>query len=158
MIGEWCQISGGIEDGEKAWEAAPRDVKEETGLNCDRLYSADICEQFYEVGRDAISMLPVFVGFVDAGAAVVINGEHSEFRWVSFEEALRMVYRPELAAVAPYIRLWRNRFPVPAGPCTTCRQARIVRAITVRVVPATPLPGNAEASVTIRLGTSQHRL
>ncbi|MDP9812354.1 dATP pyrophosphohydrolase [Rhizobium tibeticum] len=89
LIGEWCQIAGGIEDGEKAWEAALREVKEETGLNCDRLYSADICEQFYEVDRDAIRMLSVFVGFVDAGATVVINDEHSEFRWVSFEEALR---------------------------------------------------------------------
>jgi dihydroneopterin triphosphate diphosphatase len=36
-------------------------------------------------------MLPVFVGFVDTDAAVVINHEHSEFRWVSFEAALAMV-------------------------------------------------------------------
>lgn len=91
LIGEWCQIAGGIEAGEKAWEAALREVREETGLACDRLYSADICEQFYEADRDAISMLPVFVGFVDAGAAVTINHEHSEFRWVSFAEALTMV-------------------------------------------------------------------
>lgn len=91
LIGEWCQIAGGIEDGEKAWEAALREVSEETGLSCDRLYSADICEQFYEADRNAISMLPVFVGFVDAEAAVVINDEHSEFRWLPFETALGMV-------------------------------------------------------------------
>lgn len=91
LVGEWCQIAGGIEDGEKAWEAALREVQEETGLICDRLYSADICEQFYEADRDAISLLPVFVGFVDADAAVMINPEHSEFRWVSFEAALAMV-------------------------------------------------------------------
>ena len=66
-------------------------VREETGLTCGRLYSADICEQFYEADRDAISMLPVFVGFVDADAAVMINHEHSEFRWVSFAAALAMV-------------------------------------------------------------------
>lgn len=91
LVGEWCQIAGGIEDGEKAWEAALREVQEETGLTCDRLYSADICEQFYEADRDAISMLPVFVGFVEANAAVTINHEHSEFRWVSFEAAAAMV-------------------------------------------------------------------
>ncbi len=91
LVGEWCQIAGGIEEGEKAWEAALREVKEETGLTCDRLYSADICEQFYEADRDAISMLPVFVGFVDAGAKAVINDEHSEFCWVSLEAAVNMV-------------------------------------------------------------------
>lgn len=91
LVGEWCQIAGGIEDGEKAWEAALREAREETGLICDRLYSADICEQFYEADRDAIAMLPVFVGFVNVDAAVVINDEHSEFRWVSFKTALEMV-------------------------------------------------------------------
>lgn len=85
------QIAGAIEKGEKAWEAALREVLEETNLNCDRLYSADICEQFYEADRDSISMLPVFVGFVDADAAVVVNHEHSEFQWVSFNVALGMV-------------------------------------------------------------------
>ncbi|WP_019962650.1 NUDIX hydrolase [Pannonibacter phragmitetus] len=91
LIGEWCQIAGSIEEGEKAWEAALREVREETGLACEKLYSADICEQFYEADRDAISILPVFVGLVDAGATVTLNHEHSEFRWVSFEAALTMV-------------------------------------------------------------------
>jgi dATP pyrophosphohydrolase len=91
LVGEWCQIAGGIEEGETAWQAALREVQEETGLACDRLYSADICEQFYEIDRDAISILPVFVGFVDARAGVVLNREHSEFRWVSFEIARSMV-------------------------------------------------------------------
>ncbi|NTG50483.1 NUDIX domain-containing protein [Agrobacterium rhizogenes] len=91
LVGEWCQIAGGIEEGEKAWEAALREVWEETGIKCSRLYSADICEQFYESDRDAISMLPVFVGFVEANSAITINHEHSEFRWGSFETALNMV-------------------------------------------------------------------
>jgi dATP pyrophosphohydrolase len=75
----------------KAWEAALREVHEETNLTCERLYSADICAQFYEADRDAISILPVFFGFVDADATVLINHEHSECRWVSFETALGMV-------------------------------------------------------------------
>lgn len=91
LVGEWCQIAGGIEEGEKAWETALREVMEETGLTCDRLYSADICEQFYEPDREAISILPVFVGFVDPAAEVVLNDEHSEFRWVSFDVARGMV-------------------------------------------------------------------
>lgn len=91
LAGEWCQIVGGIENGEKAWETALREVLEETGLTCRKLYSADICEQFYEADRNAISMLPVFVGIVDPESGVVLNEEHSAFRWVSFADALTMV-------------------------------------------------------------------
>lgn len=91
LVGEWCQIAGGIEDGEKAWQTALREVKEETGLSCTRLYSADICEQFYEADRDAITLAPVFVGYVDATAEVVLNEEHSEFCWTSFSNAVDMV-------------------------------------------------------------------
>ncbi|UHS57217.1 NUDIX hydrolase [Agrobacterium vaccinii] len=103
LVGEWCQIAGGIEDGETAWQTALREVKEETGLVCQHLYSADICEQFYEADRNAISMLPVFVGFVDAAADVTINEEHSEFRWVSFTKALTMVPFPQQRRVLRHI-------------------------------------------------------
>ncbi|WP_313616503.1 NUDIX hydrolase, partial [Agrobacterium sp.] len=91
LVGEWCQIAGGIEEDEKAWQTALREVKEETGLSCARLYSADICEQFYEADRDAITLAPVFVGYVDAEAQVVLNEEHSEFCWTSFSNAMDMV-------------------------------------------------------------------
>ncbi|WCK01490.1 NUDIX hydrolase [Agrobacterium tumefaciens] len=91
LVGEWCQIVGSIENGEKAWETALREVFEETGLTCRKLYSADICEQFYEADRNSIGMLPVFVGVVDSDSNVVLNEEHSAFCWVSFEDALTMV-------------------------------------------------------------------
>jgi dATP pyrophosphohydrolase len=91
LAGEWCQIAGAIEAGETAWQAALREVHEETGLRPVAFYSADICEQFYEADRNAISLLPVFVGFVRPGDDVRLNAEHSEFRWVTFDDALRMV-------------------------------------------------------------------
>ena len=88
---EWCQVAGGIEDGETAWQTAVRELFEETGLKPNALYSDDICEQFYEPDRDAITMAPVFVAFVDASATVVLNHKHSDYRWVSFQEAIEMV-------------------------------------------------------------------
>lgn len=91
LVGEWCQIAGSIEEGETAWQAALRELKEETGLTPLDLYSADICEQFYEADRDAITMAPVFVASIDRDAEVVLNEEHSEYRWVSFVEAIDMV-------------------------------------------------------------------
>ena len=91
LVGEWCQVAGSIEEGETAWQAAKRELKEETNLQPDALYSADICEQFYEPDRDSITVAPVFVAFVDPVAEVTLNYEHSEYRWVSFKEAREMV-------------------------------------------------------------------
>lgn len=91
LIGEWCQVAGSIEDGETAWQTALRELDEETGLRPNALYSADICEKFYEADRDAITIAPVFIAFIDNSAAITLNHEHSEYRWVSFGEAIEMV-------------------------------------------------------------------
>ena len=84
----WAGVSGKIEAGEKAWQAVLREIKEETGLTPEKLYSADICEQFYEVDKDSIWIAPVFVAYVSDNAVVIINEEHSEFGWFTFEEAM----------------------------------------------------------------------
>jgi len=91
LIGEWCQVAGSIEEGETAWQTALRELDEETGLQPRALYSADTCEQFYEADRDAITIAPVFVAFIDSSATVTLNHEHSAYQWVSFEEAIEMV-------------------------------------------------------------------
>ncbi|WDZ77511.1 NUDIX domain-containing protein [Ensifer adhaerens] len=91
LAGTWCQVAGAIEANETAWQAGLREAHEETGLRLERFYSADICEQFYEADRNSISLLPVFVGYAPPDASVQLNAEHSEFRWVGFDEALRMV-------------------------------------------------------------------
>ncbi|MDP0929528.1 NUDIX domain-containing protein [Paracoccus onubensis] len=91
LVGEWCQVAGGIEEGETAWQTALRELEEETGLKPISLYSADTCEQFYEARRDSITIAPVFVGFIDSASKVVLNHEHSDYCWVSFDEAVEMV-------------------------------------------------------------------
>ena len=91
LAGEWCQIAGSIEDGETAWQAALRELDEETGLRPAEFYSADTCEQFYEPDRDRSTIAPVFVAFVDRAAKVTLNREHSDHRWVGFDEAVEMV-------------------------------------------------------------------
>lgn len=91
LAGTWCQVAGAIEAEETAWQAALRELYEETGLRPQSLYSADICEQFYEAHRDAISILPVFVAFIHPTAQVLLNHEHSDAQWVSFDAAYEMV-------------------------------------------------------------------
>jgi dihydroneopterin triphosphate diphosphatase len=92
--GQWCQVAGGIESEETAWQAAVREILEETALVPERLYSADLIENFYEVGKDAVWVAPVFVAFVKAAATVIINHEHTEYRWVSVRTANAMLPFP----------------------------------------------------------------
>jgi dATP pyrophosphohydrolase len=92
--GQWCQVSGGIEQGETAWQAALREIQEETGLVPKELFSADVLEQFYEIDKDAVWIAPVFVAFVSNSVEVTLNDENSEFKWVSFAEAKTMLPFP----------------------------------------------------------------
>ncbi len=91
LTGEWCQVAGGVEPGETAWQAALREAEEETGLCLTDLYSADICEQFYEADRDAITLTPVFVAFASTDCTVQLNDEHDDFRWLSLSEAATLL-------------------------------------------------------------------
>lgn len=87
LAGTWCQVAGKIENGELAWQTALREVREETGLTPDAFYSGDFCERFYEADRNCISIFPVFVGYVEKDAQVVLNAEHRQFAWMSFDDA-----------------------------------------------------------------------
>ena len=91
LAGEWSQISGRMEDHEKAWETALRELKEETGLEAQRFYSSDICETYYGATQIVINFAPVFVAYVSETADVTLNFEHSAYRWVRFEDAVEMV-------------------------------------------------------------------
>ncbi len=88
LDGEWCQVAGRIEEGEKAWQTALRELKEEANLVPKSFYSADICEQFYSHFADAILTIPVFVALVHSTDEVRLNEEHSEYRWMSRSEAM----------------------------------------------------------------------
>ncbi len=91
LRGCWTYVAGSIEAGESAPEAILREIREETGLAVERLYSTDFCEQFYHRDLECISVVPAFVARVAAGAQVTLNREHSAFRWVTFQEAREML-------------------------------------------------------------------
>ena len=86
--GSWQMVSGGIEKGEKGWETAIREIKEETGLTPKKFYSSNIVETVYLADKNCISMVPVFLAFVDLDCEVVLNVyEHDEYKWVTVDEA-----------------------------------------------------------------------
>ena len=62
----WQGVAGKIEKGEKAWEAAVRELKEETGLDPARIFVADHVSRFYETHGDRLNLVPVFGIEVDS--------------------------------------------------------------------------------------------
>ena len=87
LEGSWQQISGLIQAGETSWQAALREIREETGLVPSQFYSANQTEVFYEVRQNCINVVPVFVGFVDDDVDIVLSAEHSDYRWVDARDA-----------------------------------------------------------------------
>jgi dATP pyrophosphohydrolase len=86
--GTWQMVSGHLEAGEKAYECAARELLEETGLLPLHFYQASYVNRFYLAASDEIVLSPVFAAHMAADAQVELSGEHTDFAWVSYEEAL----------------------------------------------------------------------
>ena len=82
----WQGVAGKIEAGEAAWEAAMRELKEETGFEPVRIFVAAHVSKFYEAHGDWVNMVPVF-GIEVEDEEVKLSGEHCEFKWVDFNTA-----------------------------------------------------------------------
>ena len=82
----WQGVAGKIEAGEAAWEAAIRELKEETGFEPVRIFVADHVSKFYEAHGDWVNLVPVFGIEVDE-EEVILSDEHCEFKWVDFNTA-----------------------------------------------------------------------
>jgi len=82
----WQGIAGKIEKNEKSWQAAIRELKEETGLNPRKIFIADHVSKFYEAHQDRINFVPVF-GIEVNNEKVTLSNEHCDYKWVDFETA-----------------------------------------------------------------------
>ncbi len=92
--GLWQIVSGGIERGEKAYEAAARETYEETGMVPKKLYNTPLTNTFYFFSDDSVNVSPVFAVEVDPGIAVKLSVEHKEFRWLEKEDAISLLVWP----------------------------------------------------------------
>jgi dihydroneopterin triphosphate diphosphatase len=89
--GMWQMVTGSINKNEKAFQTAMREIKEETGLTPVQLWAAPLTDSFYNPEKDFINMIPVFAALVDFNAKVILSEEHSDFMWVSKEDAQRVL-------------------------------------------------------------------
>lgn len=80
--GAWSTVRGGMKEGEKAWEAALRELREETGVEPGEFYQLDTVDIFYLHGGDTLWHCPGFCAVVGADVKITLNAEHDAFRWI----------------------------------------------------------------------------
>ncbi|HEV7991589.1 MAG TPA: NUDIX domain-containing protein [Gemmatimonadaceae bacterium] len=109
----WETVHGRIEPGERPEDAAVREVREETGLECDRLYNVTV-QPFYLHKTATVELSVVFAAFVNRDRAVVLGEEHMDHEWLTPARALeRFVWPRERAGLREVMQLLRGG---DAGP------------------------------------------
>lgn len=104
LHGVWSYVAGHIEAGEKGWQAALRELHEETALVPQGVWATSFCETFYLTVADAVEIVPAFVARVAEDAAPVLSDEHSAMRWVTLEEAAELVPFGSQRELVAYVR------------------------------------------------------
>jgi len=84
--GSWEAIHGHISEGEKPEDAALRELREETGLEAERLYNVTV-SAFYLHHEQTVELAIAFAAVVSGSAVVTPGPEHTEFEWLTFSAA-----------------------------------------------------------------------
>jgi len=87
--GIWQCVTGKMEVGEKPFQAALREVKEETSLDIAKLWTVDRVNYFYEAEFDRMNMIPVF-GCNVRSQNIVLSDEHCDYRWCTIDKAIEL--------------------------------------------------------------------
>ena len=92
--GVWQLVTGSVHEGERAVDAAKREVVEETGMNVARFWVVPLVNSFYVPVNDTVHMSPIFAAEVDPASIVRLSHEHQELRWCSLVDAYETLVWP----------------------------------------------------------------
>lgn len=90
----WQTVTGKIEEGETALQAAVREVGEETNLKIQKIWTLPYIATFFNHKKDHFSAAPVFGFLVDFQKNVDISDEHRGYEWLPLEIAMNKVVLP----------------------------------------------------------------
>lgn len=93
--GQWRMIGGKIEEGETAWKAGLRELKEETAAVPDLYWAMPSLNHFYNHRSDEIELIPAFAARLASHTEIILNEEHTEYKWVESREVDSFVVWPE---------------------------------------------------------------
>ena len=92
--GMWQLVTGSMQEGEHAVQAAQREFKEETGLTALRFWVVPFVNSFYVATNDTIHNSPFFAVEVDSKDQLRLSHEHQDYAWCALEDADKQLVWP----------------------------------------------------------------
>ena len=92
--GTWQMITASVEKGESTKQTAARELLEETGMKASKFFSVPHVNTFYFDINDSVCLSPVFLAYVNT-EDVKISDEHTEYKWVTYSEAVELIHWPD---------------------------------------------------------------
>jgi dATP pyrophosphohydrolase len=92
--GLWQIVTGTMKKNERAWQAAMRELKEETGLSPERCWTIPYVDTYFDLAKDAIQLVPVFAAELDSSSLLRLSSEHQHYEWLRFDDAQRRLVWP----------------------------------------------------------------
>ncbi len=100
--GIWQPVAGKVKIGETSWQAALRELEEETSFTPLNFYALDHVSTYYLHQSDQLLHVPAFMAEVQLRPPS-LNHEHDAFQWLALEGALDLAswepYRKALASI-----------------------------------------------------------
>jgi dihydroneopterin triphosphate diphosphatase len=92
---QWRMVGGKAEPGETYWQAALRELKEESGLKPVKFWAIPSVNTFYEHLSDSVHHIPAFAAELSSDATPVLDDEHTTFDWFKVNKAIEVIRWPE---------------------------------------------------------------
>ena len=92
--GIWQFVTGTIKEGERALDAALREMEEETRIRPKRFWTVPFSSTFYDPVDDTMNISPFFAAQAGPRDEPVLSSEHESYEWVSIDRARPLLVWP----------------------------------------------------------------
>lgn len=92
---QWRMVGGKVEKDETSYEAARRELIEETGCSPNLFWTIPSINQFYDHENDHVHHIPAFASQITEEQTIKLNHEHQDYRWISPKQTRDWINWPE---------------------------------------------------------------